>query len=45
VQTPQGFNYKKIVSAYKNDIKGLDDMSVLLKKEKQVKKIFIRDNK
>ena len=45
IQTPQGFNYKKIISAYKNNIVGTDDFSVLLKSGGKIKSIFIKSTK
>ena len=47
VQTPQAFNYKKILNAYNNNNNNIknDDMSVLLEYDIDVNKIFIKGDR
>ena len=45
VQTPQGFNYNKILSAYKNKEISNDDFSLLINKQKNIKYYFFEGEK
>ena len=47
MQTPQAFNYKKILNAYNNNNNNIknDDMSVLLEYDIDVNKIFIKGDR
>ena len=45
VQTPQGFNYKRLLNAYENYSVGTDDLSALLGHNQNIKKTYIIGNK